>query len=76
MRKRLCWRDCNLRRCEEDRAREREFIAGRTASVHERSEGALLPALASLALVLLPPCARAEAQEPVAAVWKERELHF
>lgn len=37
---------------------------------------ALLPALALLALVLLPPYARAEAQEPVAAVWKERQLHF
>ena len=49
--------------------------AGPRASTSAR-RGALLPALASLALVLLPPCARAEAQEPVAAVWKERELHF
>lgn len=38
--------------------------------------GALVPALALLALVLLPTCACAEAQEPVAAVWKERQLRF
>lgn len=37
---------------------------------------ALLPVLAVLVLVPLPTCARAEAQETVAAVWKERELHF
>lgn len=36
--------------------------------------GALLTALAVLAL--LPACAHAEAQEPVAAVWKERQLNF
>lgn len=36
----------------------------------------LLPALALLTLVLLPTCARAEAQDPVVAVWKERQLRF
>lgn len=49
--------------------------AGSRASTSAR-RGALLPALASLALVLIPLCARAAAQEPVAAVWKERQLHF
>lgn len=36
----------------------------------------LLPVLALLTLVPLPTCARAEAQDPVVAVWKERELRF
>lgn len=35
-----------------------------------------MPALASMALVLLPTYARAATQEPVTAVWKERQLRF
>ena len=36
----------------------------------------LLPHVALLALTLLPTCAPAAAPEPVAAVWKERQLSF